>query len=196
MSFFVTLPSNSSTNLFDNTISNFTTQLHIPIRFNRPYEVGLVEFSYDHFWSVNLGKLIYIHNDDVNFEVDIIHKDGDSLVNLFTKLNQKINKAIFDYEISKMLLINPSLSRKEAHERIYQGFLKKKRFFHDDDKDLMVIKDSLPFIRYNSDTHKLETNTISDHDHFKFEGLFSQLFNLDFLLNSKTPPILLDPKFD
>jgi hypothetical protein len=59
-SFHITLPSNSSMDLYsENKISHFTTQLQHPFRVFQPYEVGLAEITFDHCWDLELGFLTY-----------------------------------------------------------------------------------------------------------------------------------------
>ena len=51
MSFYVTLPSDSSMNYFpENKISHFFTRLPVPIELKGDWEVGLAEFIYPHTW--------------------------------------------------------------------------------------------------------------------------------------------------
>lgn len=51
MSFYLTLPSDSSRNYFpENKISHFVTRLSAPIELKGEWEVGLVEFIYPHTW--------------------------------------------------------------------------------------------------------------------------------------------------
>lgn len=51
MSFYITLPSDSSMNFFpENKISHFITRLPTPIELKGEWEVGLVEFIYPHTW--------------------------------------------------------------------------------------------------------------------------------------------------
>ncbi len=46
MSFYVTLPSNSSFEYYpENALNNYTTKLHSTLRLEGNYEVGLVEMS-------------------------------------------------------------------------------------------------------------------------------------------------------
>lgn len=56
MSFYVTLPSDSSMHYFpDNKISHFMVRLPTPIELTGEWEVGLVEFIYPHTWyNVNI----------------------------------------------------------------------------------------------------------------------------------------------
>ena len=64
MSFYVTLPSNASIDVFPhNTATNYTTSLQMPLRFDTQYEVGLVEMVYNHNWTNNIGKLsLFLEN--------------------------------------------------------------------------------------------------------------------------------------
>jgi hypothetical protein len=58
MSFYVTLPSNSSFEYFpENTLNNYTTKLHT-LRLEGNYEVGLVEISYPQNWIYNKDGFI------------------------------------------------------------------------------------------------------------------------------------------
>jgi hypothetical protein len=51
MSFYVTLPSNSSFEYYpENTLNNYTTKLHSTLRLEGNNEVGLVEMSYPKNW--------------------------------------------------------------------------------------------------------------------------------------------------
>jgi len=51
MSFYLTLPSNSSTKFYTkNTLSNFTTRLHSTVALSGDWEVGLVEISFPKSW--------------------------------------------------------------------------------------------------------------------------------------------------
>ncbi|CAF1087738.1 unnamed protein product [Brachionus calyciflorus] len=65
MSFYVTLPSNCSMDLYqNNTLSEFAVQLKEPIRLDVQYEVAVVEFTYKHSWSLEFGKLVI----DLNYK--------------------------------------------------------------------------------------------------------------------------------
>ena len=194
MSFYVTLPSNSSTNLFDNTISNFTTQLHIPIRLNGPYEVALVEFSYDHYWKVNLGKLFYIHNEknDHNhkiFEFDIIHQEGDSIEKLVSLINKEIDNHLIQHEIEERKRIdNKILTEKEM--RLY---INKYMF----DKEMLDLEKPIPFLKFNNENYQLEINTLTKNDMIKLEGIIVDILGLvrKPFLNKHISPVNIDRKY-
>ena len=57
MSFYLTLPSNVTSEIHTNRQSNFTTHFKIPIRLSSEYEVALVEFTYREFIEVDLGQI-------------------------------------------------------------------------------------------------------------------------------------------
>lgn len=195
MSFYVTLPSNSSTSLFDNTISNFTTQLHIPIRLNGPYEVGLVEFSYDHYWKVHVGKLIYNHNakNDAShriFEFEIIHQEGDSIEKLVMGINNLIDKYIIEFEINERKNLDGKiLTEKEMRVFIYKQMFEKQQP-SDPNKPIH-------FLKFNKFNHQLEINTLTKHDMIKLEGIIVDLLGLNKspFLNKQMSPVNIDRKY-
>lgn len=61
MSFFMSLPSDSSRRYFpDNKVSHFITQLPIPISLRGEWEVGLAEIIYPHTWyNVHQGQNLF-----------------------------------------------------------------------------------------------------------------------------------------
>ena len=53
MAFYVTLPSNSSMDVFpENTLSNYRVKLPTSLQLSGEWEVGLVEIAYPHSWYV------------------------------------------------------------------------------------------------------------------------------------------------
>jgi hypothetical protein len=99
MSFYVTLPSNSSMQLYPkNTATNFTTQLKIPIRMEMSYEVALVELNYNHSWHYYLGEIIFFHRGiDHHFELSSI--EGDKFSEFIDKINELLAKEYIAVEI-------------------------------------------------------------------------------------------------
>ena len=92
MSFYVTLPSNSSMDLYpNNTISAFSVSLKEPIRLETNYEVALVEMTYKHSWSLNVGKL-FVDLVDPNYldTFNLIYHDGENIKNFAYRLNGEI----------------------------------------------------------------------------------------------------------
>lgn len=98
MSFYVTLPSNSSMDYFpNNTATNFSTQLKRSMNFDFPYEVALVEIHYNHSWHNYLGELIYNHRN----EAHVIHlnsNEGDSFQNFVDNVNSKLEEIYLQIE--------------------------------------------------------------------------------------------------
>lgn len=66
MSFYVTLPSNASVDVFpDNTTSKYSTKLQSPIRLEGPYEVALVEMMYPVSWKNRSDGTIVLTYEDM-----------------------------------------------------------------------------------------------------------------------------------
>ena len=103
MSFYVTLPSNSSMDLYpNNTISQFTVALKEPIRLNSNYEIALVEMTYKHSWSLQVGKL-YIDLVEPNFmdTFDLVYHDGENIKNFAFRLNGEITQYYIEKEYNR-----------------------------------------------------------------------------------------------
>ena len=61
MSFYVTLPSNSSMNIFpDNTLTKFTTKLKSPLHLQGGYEVALTEIMFSINWTYRKDASIFV----------------------------------------------------------------------------------------------------------------------------------------
>lgn len=193
MSFYVTLPSNSSMNMFDNSISNFTTQLHIPIKFNGPYEVALVEIAYDHNWDVDLGKIKYIYSDEITLESQVLYRDGEGFEKLISKINVEIGAKIISYEKDKIKKNHPEMSDKELHKFLIES-LSEERDYHDVDNDIIVKRNRIPIVLLVD--NELKVNTMNDNHHYKFEGVIADLLGLNnILLNSKTAQIKINSDY-
>jgi len=172
MSFYVTLPSNSSRDFFaQNTISNFTTQLKIPITLNGPYEVALVEITYDHCWDVDMGELVYFHSDpNVLFRTQITLRDGENFPDFLSRINYDIGEKIVAYEIEKKKQSNPELNKTEIADKLTQE---------------LVTSKNVPIILFKE--HKLIFNTMGEDHHFVLSGLFGEILGVNnTLLNQKS----------
>ena len=195
MSFYVTLPSNSSMKIFDNTISNFTTQLQIPIKLHGPYEVALVEIIYDHLWDVDVGKLTYIHADKIEFQVPLLHQDGETLEQLISKANTELGTKIIEYEIEKYKSTRPNLTFEQMQKHLLEKFNKNVTF--KDDNDKIIVKNAIPIVQFKSETNELLVNTASETDMYVFKGLIAKYIGVENLyLNSKSPSIKIDSKYN
>jgi len=118
MSFYITLPSNASLDLYPkNTLTNYTTQLPVPLKFDVPYEVALVEMVFRQSWTIDLGIIEYKEKNDA-CKIKIIANDGESLKNIIheinseldtyavkkfrenNKLSEKLEEDLFNYKVS------------------------------------------------------------------------------------------------
>lgn len=88
MSFYITLPSDSSLNYFpDNTLSKFRAYLPEIVQLNGPYEVGLAEISYPRTWNnIKKEQVVQVWTDKIMTEdlrkqkIAIIPKANFSLI--------------------------------------------------------------------------------------------------------------------
>ncbi|KAJ8039500.1 hypothetical protein HOLleu_17245 [Holothuria leucospilota] len=76
MAFYLTLPSNSSMDVYpENTLSNYRVKLPTSLQLSGEWEVGLMEISYNHSWYVlspNGTKISIRSEQDGSFrEVDL-----------------------------------------------------------------------------------------------------------------------------
>ena len=105
MSFYVTLPSNSSMEIFPgNTQSNYTTLLQNPIQLDGPYEVALSEISYSSDFNVELGNLVIDNPFYVAYEV------GSQKVNIRIAVNNSLKNSdlcnTINKEIENQIIVN------------------------------------------------------------------------------------------
>jgi hypothetical protein len=103
MSFYLTLPSNSSKQEYpENRQSNYTTLIKQPINLNGPYEVALVDITYSPQITIELGY-IHVPNPFVNItepwadrdqtlEIKITAMNGDTSEKFFYILTNEIIK--------------------------------------------------------------------------------------------------------
>jgi len=96
MSFYVTLPSDASMNIFENNSqSEFTTLLNSPIICDSSYEVALVEISHSQDYAVDGGTIIItIPGSDKKIEKNISFHEYDSINSIVDWTNQCIIIAI------------------------------------------------------------------------------------------------------
>jgi hypothetical protein len=77
----------------NNTMSNFTTILTVPLRFDVPYEVALVEITYRHTWHIPLGKLeidLKANQEIETFEIEL--GDGEHIEKFAQRLNSMVEE--------------------------------------------------------------------------------------------------------
>ncbi|CAF0918414.1 unnamed protein product [Brachionus calyciflorus] len=92
MSFYVTLPSNSSMNLYpENTMTDYTVLLKESIRLEVQYDVALVKFTYKHLWSL-----------------EVVYHDGENIKSFTSRLNGEIWKFYINKEYDRRLELGKS----------------------------------------------------------------------------------------
>ena len=115
MSFYVTLPSNSSTQS-SNTQANFTTYLNNPLILNSKFEVALSEICFSGGFNVKLGSfkflnpMFYLYEHRTEFiEFEMTIKNGISIDEFKDKLNNKLQSSCVTVELLDryMLYHNP-----------------------------------------------------------------------------------------
>ena len=91
MSFYVTLPSNSSRREFpDNSLTHYTTKLRNPIKLEGQYEVSLVEMIYPKNWKYRNDANIRLYQNNNSNEFTIIKVQffvNETLKELLARLN-------------------------------------------------------------------------------------------------------------
>lgn len=98
MSFYVTLPSNSSMNLFpNNTATHYSTELANELLFEVPYEVALVQIDYNHSWHYYLGELYFNHRGEEH-DIHLNSNEGQTFEEFIKIVNDKIEKIYIPIE--------------------------------------------------------------------------------------------------
>ena len=95
MSFYITLPSNSSMDIFpDNTLTSFTTKLKSALQLEGRYEVALTEIMFPVNWKFRKdGQIIVTDLISKKFEkFDIRFYAFDSVQELFNSINDFMKK--------------------------------------------------------------------------------------------------------
>ncbi|CAF0736019.1 unnamed protein product [Brachionus calyciflorus] len=110
MSFYVTLPSNSSMDLYpENTMTDFTVLLKEPIRLELQYEVALDELTYKHSWSLEVGQLFIQLLNSSNYDVfKLLYHDGENIKSFSSRLNGEIWKCYIEKEYDRCLELGKS----------------------------------------------------------------------------------------
>ncbi len=117
MSFYLTLPSNSSSLYYpDNSQSNYTTQLAKELNNLDGYEVALVEMNYAPYFANDLGviqvngeffkSIYYIRNDTL--EIPIPNISTTDIVQLCEQMNNELirNLIYYDFVYRSYILLN------------------------------------------------------------------------------------------
>lgn len=149
--FYVTLPSNSSMNVFpNNTKSNFTTLLSQAIQLNGDYEVALTNVSFPSRFNVDCGQ-IKIKNLNCVFNIlTNIHTD----ITLDLEISNGISQLEFVYYLNSKITNNLNLYQLFYHTYLF--------------KNPQILKTSELFIKLES---TLETNNFSNCNLFVFQDI-------------------------
>lgn len=99
MSFYVTLPSNSSSNSYNNNSTTYyRTDFQEPLEFQSEYEVAVAEAIYKLSWFLPIGNLIYSYTESLavqKFEIiPITFHDGDTILKFLERVNLSIQEHI------------------------------------------------------------------------------------------------------
>lgn len=117
MSFYVTLPSDSSMNYFpENKISHFITRLPVPIELKGEWEVGLVEFTYPHTWY-NVNNT----NNLIGFDLNDGKELGRRIPPGFYETVPEILKAIWIKDHENKIYFDFHPITKRVHVRVKNG---------------------------------------------------------------------------
>jgi hypothetical protein len=92
MSFYVTLPSNSSIDTFpDNTLTKYTTKLKTSLKLEGPYEVALVEIMYPINWEIySKAAITYINENKEQQRIELNLYAYDTLAETIEAINYKL----------------------------------------------------------------------------------------------------------
>lgn len=95
MSFYVTLPSNASMNVYkNNLISDYKTDLLVPLKLNGAWEVALSKIIYRNSLSTNIGFLDIVNKLDKSLNsIPIEIEQGQNLLDAFKTLALVVNRA-------------------------------------------------------------------------------------------------------
>ena len=104
MSFYVTLPSNSSLSDFpQNTLTHYVTRLKNPLRLNGNYEVALAQILFPKNWKYRPDGTILVSSPDGSTRIVVEFRVWETLTNLLEKLVEKILLAgVHDKNTSKI----------------------------------------------------------------------------------------------
>ena len=114
MSFYITLPSNSSQFDFpDNTLTHYTTRLKNSLRLNGNYEVALAQIIFPKNWKYRKDGLVTITTPESTSRIPIKFLARESLQEFFKNLKQSFLlsgvavEIAYDHNTSKIFLMVP-----------------------------------------------------------------------------------------
>ena len=183
MSFYLTLPSNVTSEIHTNRQSNFTTHFKIPIRLSSEYEVALVEFTYREFIEVDLGQIHVKYENDTNFRPfnligyeneprdHFIERINEEILNYYTKLESK--------EIENKFIDNSILTKSIHIDSNTKDEIKKKcpSLIKINNISVNILIPNNTTIKFTGHSNKLfSTGDLELKSHHEFQ-LYSELLN-------------------
>ena len=100
----VTLPSNGSSEIYkNNTQSNFTNKLSIPLTLSSNYEVALVGISYFEYIKINLGYIIFSNpiNKLQSVKLEIYAYESEPIDHFVQRINKAIDEKLVEHLFNK-----------------------------------------------------------------------------------------------
>ena len=131
MSFYITLPSNSSQSEFpDNTLTHYTTRLKKSLRLNGNYEFALAQIIFPKNWKYREDGVITIKTPETTSRIDIKFLAWEPLSEFFKNLKQKFLISgvgldiAYDTNTSKIFLMIPQFCSLKFEDGLnkYFGF--------------------------------------------------------------------------
>lgn len=179
MSFYITLPSNSSMELFpNNTMTDFTVILKEPLRLDIQYEVALVELTYKHSWSLQVGRMIVRLTNEYSYDVFyLVYHDGENIKSFVNRLNGEVS----EYYIKKEYNRRYDLFKANSSESIALP----KSEYNNRDKESNVISEIINseyfrlLPRFSSDEHRFIMYIPGEKDEIWFDGDITKILNLE-----------------
>lgn len=147
MSFYVTLPSTASMDVYtDNTTSSYTTILQSPLQLDGSWEVALVGFTYrqsistyigtitiNQFTDMNCGlrkdKIPYCANIKFVGSVEIVAYEGEKYQHLLDRINSKLDEIKLKNNQTAKLIVKDHLLYLEIDDEYFMQFSREFRPF-------------------------------------------------------------------
>jgi hypothetical protein len=183
MSFYITLPSNTTSKHYDNTQSNYTTELTTPLSLDVPYEVALVEFSYREFLAIDIGAILFSFVDPQTGEFiryDMIAYDNEPTSHFIDRINTEIVEFY-----TKILIIGYIADRKTV-EQVYFDKVVNPEYYQ-----VKYNESKRKCPSFTMHTSNLGTLTIPKGTYVKFLGHAQKLFKCDEKVLSKDHEITI-----
>ena len=97
MSFYVTLPSNASMDLYENVVSHYTTKLAYPIKLDGDWVVGISKVLFRNSNKTNIGFITIVH-DGIKRKIELACYDGDLISQVFHDFNNHLADLLKNFQ--------------------------------------------------------------------------------------------------